>query len=67
MANTERKRRLDAEKKLDKLISGQRLDLPFPELLQLGTDQNSQDPGDDSSSTTSTSTWDEGNLLDFCF
>ena len=58
MANSERKRRLDVEKKLDKHISGLQLDLHFPELLFTG--KNSQDPGDDSSSTTST--WDEGDL-----
>lgn len=61
MANSERKRRLDAEKKLDKLISGLQLDLRFPELLFTG--KNSQDPGDDSSSTTST--WDEEEVLDW--
>ena len=59
MANTERKRRLDAQKKLDKVISGQYLERRFPELLQLNdTGKNFHDFGDDTSSTTST--LDEG-------
>lgn len=61
MATTEKKRRLHAEKQLEKFKSGQMLELRFPELLQLDTsDKNSQGvSGDDSSSTTST--LDEGN------
>ena len=60
MATTEKKRRLHAEKQLDKFKSGQSLELRFPELLQLDTDKNSEEvSGDDSSSTTST--LDEGN------
>ena len=60
MANTERKRRLEAEKKLEKLISGRNLDPVFPELLPFYADKISEDAGDDSSSTAST--WDEGNF-----
>ena len=61
MATTEKKRRLHAEKQLDKFKSDQLLELRFPELLQLDTDKNSEDvSGDDSSSTTST--LDEGNF-----
>lgn len=64
MATTEKKRRLHAEKQLDKLKSGQSLELRFPELLQLDTDKNSEDvSGDDSSSTTST--LDEEDLLNW--
>ena len=59
MANTERKRRLDAQKELDKVVSGQYLELRFPELFQLNdTGKKTQDAGDDTSSTTST--LDEG-------
>ena len=58
LANTERKRRMEAEKKLEKLLSVHQLDrlLVFNELLQV---QNTKDVTDDSSSTSSTS-WDEG-------
>lgn len=64
MANTERKRRLDAQKKLDKVVSGQYLELRFPELFQLnGTGKKTQDAGDDTSSTTST--LDEEEMLDW--
>ena len=59
VANTERKRRLHAENKLEKLQSGQSLELKFPE-LQPFTGKKSQDTyGDDNSSMTS-STSDEG-------
>lgn len=58
MATTEKKRRLHAEKQLDKFKTGQMLELHFPELCQLDTDKNSQD---DNSSTTST--LDEGGYL----
>lgn len=60
MANTERRRRLEVEKKLEKRICGQQLELHFPELLPLYTGKDILDVGDDSSSTTST--WDEGNV-----
>ena len=65
MANTERKRRLEAEKKLEKLTYGRNLDPVFPELLPLYTGKIaiSEDAGDDSSSTAST--WDEGNFSFF--
>ena len=67
MANTERKRRLEAEKRLEKHISGQNLDLVFPELHPFYTGTISEDVGDDSSSNAST--WDEGtcNLGFFLF
>ena len=60
VANTERKRRLDAEKKLQQLMSGQSLELQFPELRHF-TDKTAADganESDDNSSTTST--LDEG-------
>lgn len=63
LANTERKRRMEAEKKLEKLLSVHQLDrlLVFNELLQV---QNTKDVTDDSSSTSSTS-WDEEEVLDW--
>jgi len=71
VAGTERKRRLEAEKKLKKLIAGQSLDLHFPE-LQLYADKSykddaahddADDESDDNSSTTST--LDEEEVLDW--
>ncbi|XP_068744238.1 uncharacterized protein [Montipora capricornis] len=63
LANTERKRRMKAEKKLEKLLSVHQLDrlLVFNELLQV---QNTKDVTDDSSSTSSTSL-DEEEVLDW--
>ncbi|XP_068711733.1 uncharacterized protein [Montipora foliosa] len=63
LANTERKRRMEAEKKLEKLLSVHQLDrlLVFNELLQV---QNTKDVTDDSSSTSSTSL-DEEEVLDW--
>lgn len=64
VAKTERKRRLDAEKKLQQLIAGQSLELHFPELQEY-IDKNDTaaadgaNESDDNSSTTST--LDEGN------
>ena len=65
VADTERKRRLEAEKKLKKHIAGQSLELHFPE-LQLYADKSykddaAHDDADDNSSTTST--LDEGNFF----
>jgi len=68
VADTERKKRLEAEKKLKKLIAGQSLELRFPE-LQIYADKSYQDieaddgadESDDNSSTTST--LDEGDLF----
>jgi len=70
VADTERKKRLEAEKKLKKLIAGQSLELRFPE-LQMYADKSYQDidteaddgadESDDNSSTTST--LDEGDLF----
>ncbi|KAL9984602.1 hypothetical protein ACROYT_G006915 [Oculina patagonica] len=70
VAKTERKRRLDAEKKLEKLVAGQSLELHFPELQEY-IDKNYQDDtaadganeSDDNSSTTST--LDEEEVLDW--
>lgn len=64
VANTERKRRLHVENKLEKLQSGQSVELNFPE-LQLFTGKKSQHTyGDDNSSMTS-STSDEEDVLDW--
>lgn len=68
VADTERRKRLEAEKKLKKLIAGQSLELRFPE-LQLYADKSYQDKtahdgadeSDDNSSTTST--LDEGDVF----
>lgn len=68
VADTERRKRLEAEKKLKKLIAGQSLELRFPE-LQLYADKSFQDKtahdgadeSDDNSSTTST--LDEGDVF----
>ena len=65
VADTERRKRLEAENKLKGLIAGQSLELHFPE-LQLYVDKSYQDnaahdgadESDDNSSTTST--LDEG-------
>ena len=71
VACTEKKRRLEAERKLKKLIAGQSLDLRFPE-LKLYADKSykhdaahddADDESDDNSSTTST--LDEGNVFFF--
>ncbi|XP_020604805.1 uncharacterized protein LOC110043668 isoform X2 [Orbicella faveolata] len=70
VADTERRKRLEAEKKLKKLIAGQSLELRFPE-LQLYADKSFQDKtahdgadeSDDNSSTTST--LDEEEVLDW--
>lgn len=66
VANTERKRRLDAEKKLQQLTAGQSLELHFPELQPFiaksykgDTTADGANESDDNSSTTST--LDEGN------
>lgn len=69
VADTERKRRLHAEKKLEKLTAGQFVDLPFPELkhAQKSSQDNvahdAADESDDNSSITSTS--DEEEVLDW--
>ena len=69
VADTERKRRLQAEKKLEKLNAGQSVDLPFPELKhaeksnQDNSVHDAADESDDSSSITSTS--DEGIVFYF--
>ena len=64
VADTERKRRLQAEKKLEKLYAGQSVDLPFPELKHAeksNQDNAAHDAGDESDDNSSiTSTSDEG-------
>ena len=66
VADSERKRRLQAEKKLEKLTAGQSVDLRFPELKhaeksnQDNDAHDAADESDDNSSTTSTS--DEGTV-----
>ena len=69
VADTERKRRLHAEKKLEKLTAGQFVDLPFPELKHAqksSQDNVAHDAGDESDDNSSiTSTSDEGTVFLF--